>query len=73
MGYPSWYGPQHIVDHLAAHDLIDIRAAMLKNEKKDKEMPLYMVNILPCKDFDRIYKIHKICYMLVTVEHFHFC
>lgn len=28
-------------------------------------MPLYMVNVLPCKDFNRIYKIHEIFYINV--------
>lgn len=33
-------------------------------------MPLYMVNVLSCKDFDRIYNIHEICYIRVSTEHF---
>lgn len=33
-------------------------------------MPLYMVNMLPCKDFDRIYNVHELCYIRITVEHF---
>lgn len=52
------------------HGFTATRTAMLKNIKTGRGIPLYMVNVLPKKDFDCIYKIQELCYIRVSIEDF---
>lgn len=43
---------------------------MLRSKVTGKGMPLYIVNVLPQKDFENIYKIEEICHISVKIKHF---
>lgn len=43
---------------------------MLKNCKTRQPMPLYMVNVLPTKNFEEIFKFKQIYYISVTIQAF---
>lgn len=43
---------------------------MLKNHKTGNSIPLFMVNVLPRLNFDKIYKVKEIHYISITKEAF---
>lgn len=69
-GLPPFTEQNLIAESLKDYGFIVTRAAMMKNRKTGQPMPMYMVNVLPCKNFEDIYKIKVIAYISVTIEAF---
>lgn len=67
---PCYKNTKLIVDSLNEHIFTVTSAAMLKNRKTGNPVPLYMVNVLPCKNFEKIYLIKLIHSLSINIKAF---